>query len=79
MIGGQLFERIARHPEDAGVATVKQVRRIGLENQRAEGADIPFVFVETIGAVARLRIKPGIGGFKTRCAEVLTDQASEVQ
>ena len=44
---GQLLQRLGMEPVDTCVPHMQQVHFAALQNQRAEGADITTVFVET--------------------------------
>ncbi len=62
VVFGQLLQRLALHPVDAGVTHMKQVCGGGFDDQRAEGADITPVFVKTVGAALGLGVQPRVGG-----------------
>jgi hypothetical protein len=64
VVGGELFQRAALQPADARVAHVEDVRRGGLEHQRAEGAHVTAVPVIAPLALPGLCVQPGVGGLQ---------------
>ena len=60
MVFGQLLERVAGDAVDAGIADMKQMRGRGLDDHRAEGADVALVFVVEELASPGLGVQPGV-------------------
>ena len=61
VILAQLFQRLRVEPEDARIADMEEVQLAPLEDQRAEGADVAPVLVETAVAGLGLAVQPGVG------------------
>src|SRR6476619_1758348 len=60
MIVGELLEGAAGRPVDAGVANMKNMRGRGFDDDRAQCADIAFVFLVGVLASPGLGMQPGV-------------------
>ena len=79
VVVGQLLERVAGDAIDPAVADVKQMRRGRFDDDGAQRADIAAVLVVGILAARVCECSQELVASSTRCAEVRTDQDSEVQ
>ena len=79
VIVGQLLERVADDAIDAGIADMKNMRGRGLDDHRAQGADIALVLVVGYWLRRVCACSQELVAAMTRCAEVFTDQDSDVQ
>ena len=79
MVVGQLLQRVAGEAIDAGIADVKEMRGGRLDDHGGERADVTAVLVIGILAARVCECSQELVASSTRCAEVRTDQDSEVQ
>ena len=79
MVVGQLFERVAGDAVDAAIADVKDVRGGRLDDHGAQRADVAPVLVIGYWLCRVCECSQELVAASTRCAEVFTDQDSDVQ